>query len=128
MGQPAAKQGDRVTATDTHLVVFPSGDVKPVPLPFSGVLNGGLSGNVRVLGRPAATAGSTADNVPIHAPPPGTGFLSPPANRGTVLTGSSRVRINGRLAARHGDTALTCNDPADLPVGKVVAAGSVFIG
>jgi uncharacterized Zn-binding protein involved in type VI secretion len=38
------------------------------------------------------------------------------------------VFINGKPAARNGDTALTCNDPADLPAGTVVAAGSVNIG
>ena len=34
----------------------------------------------------------------------------------------------GEPAARAGDTAKTCNDPTDLPVGKVVATpGTVFI-
>jgi uncharacterized Zn-binding protein involved in type VI secretion len=32
------------------------------------------------------------------------------------------------MAARNGDMAITCNDPADLPVGQVVAVGTVFIG
>jgi uncharacterized Zn-binding protein involved in type VI secretion len=36
--------------------------------------------------------------------------------------------INGKPAARNGDPAMTCNDPADLPVGSVVAAGTVLIG
>jgi uncharacterized Zn-binding protein involved in type VI secretion len=36
--------------------------------------------------------------------------------------------INGKPAARNGDTAMTCNDPADLPVGSVVALGTVLIG
>ncbi len=36
--------------------------------------------------------------------------------------------INGKQAARNGDTATTCNDPVDLPVGTVVAAGTVLIG
>jgi uncharacterized Zn-binding protein involved in type VI secretion len=38
------------------------------------------------------------------------------------------VTINGKAAARAGDTAKTCNDPTDLPVGVVVAAGLVTIG
>ncbi len=42
--------------------------------------------------------------------------------------GSATVKINGKMAARNGDTAITCNDPADIPVGKVVAAGTVIIG
>jgi uncharacterized Zn-binding protein involved in type VI secretion len=36
--------------------------------------------------------------------------------------------INGKPVARNGDTALTCNDPADLPAGTVVAVGTVLIG
>jgi uncharacterized Zn-binding protein involved in type VI secretion len=42
--------------------------------------------------------------------------------------GSTTVLINGKPAARNGDTALTCNDPADLPAGTVVAVGTVNIG
>jgi uncharacterized Zn-binding protein involved in type VI secretion len=42
--------------------------------------------------------------------------------------GSATVKINGKMAARNSDTAMTCNDPADLPIGQVVAAGTVFIG
>ena len=38
------------------------------------------------------------------------------------------VKINGKGAARAGDTAMTCNDPADMPIGKVVAVGTVMIG
>jgi len=40
------------------------------------------------------------------------------------------VKINGKMAARMGDTAMTCNDPTDLPIGKVVLAGpcKVLIG
>jgi uncharacterized Zn-binding protein involved in type VI secretion len=38
------------------------------------------------------------------------------------------VNINGKPAARNGDTAMTCNDPADLPAGTVVAVGTVAIG
>ncbi len=35
--------------------------------------------------------------------------------------------IHSKPAARTGDTALTCNDPADLPVGTVIAVGTVMI-
>jgi uncharacterized Zn-binding protein involved in type VI secretion len=38
------------------------------------------------------------------------------------------VKINGKMAARNGDMALTCNDPTDLPNGQVIAVGTVFIG
>jgi uncharacterized Zn-binding protein involved in type VI secretion len=132
MGQPAAKQGDQIVATDTHILMVPSpgGPVPtPLPHPFAGMLNGGLSSDVKVLGMPAATVGSTADNLPPHLPtPPGTAFQGPPANKGTVKLGSQTVKINGKGAARNGDVADTCNDPADLPVGTVVAVGTVMFG
>jgi uncharacterized Zn-binding protein involved in type VI secretion len=130
MGKPAAKEGDRVIATDTHVVMIPSpgGPVAtPLPHPFSGLLDGALSADVTIEGKAAAVAGSTATNTPAHVPQGGP-FQSPPANRATVRTGSGTVLVNGKPAARHGDTATTCNDPADLPAGTVVAAGTVLIG
>jgi uncharacterized Zn-binding protein involved in type VI secretion len=132
MGLPAAKQGDRVAANDVHVVMVPSPSgptATPLPHPFAGVLNGGLSADVRICGRPAATVGSTAVNTPPHLPsPPGTSFQRPPANKATIQQGSRTVRINGKPAARAGDKALTCNDPVELPAGTVVAAGTVLIG
>ena len=128
MGQPAAKQGDQVTATDTHLVQPPApGPPVPTPLPFAGIINGGLSSNVNIMGMPAATINSTANNLPPHVPPGGA-FVKPPSNQATIITGSATVMINGNPAARNGDTATTCNDPADLPIGTVVATGTVNIG
>jgi uncharacterized Zn-binding protein involved in type VI secretion len=129
MGQPAAAQGDQVTGSDTHLVIVPSGPPVTQPLPFTGPLTEGLSQDVRVQGRPAAVVGSGAINTPPHVPlAPGTAFSRPPANRATVQSGSTSVRINGKFVARAGDRAMTCNDPVDLPAGKVVAAGPVRIG
>jgi uncharacterized Zn-binding protein involved in type VI secretion len=124
----AAKQGDTVVATDMHLIK-PPGLPPPVltPHPFHGILDGNLSPDVNIMGRPAATMHSTATNKPPHKPIGGT-FVTPPANRGTISMGSGTVFINSKPAARNGDTARTCNDPADLPVGKVVAAGTVNIG
>ncbi len=133
MGQPAAKQDDTIVAVDTHIVLVPSASgTVPTPLPhsFSGKLNGGLSGDVNIMGKPAATVDSIADNQPSHTPtPPGTSFQNPPKNRGTIKIGSTTVKINGKGAARAGDTAETCNDPLDLLVGTVVVAVStVMIG
>ena len=133
MGQPAAKQGDKIVAVDTHIVLVPSPAGAPVPTPlphsFNGLINGNLSSDVNIVGLPAATVDSTADNTPSHIPtPPGTSFQSPPSNKGTIITGSSTVKINGKAVARNGDTAKTCNDPSDLPAGTVVAAGTVLIG
>jgi len=130
MGQPAAKKGDQIIAVDTHIVIVPAppGSV-PLLHPFTGIINGELSGDVKIMGMPAATVGSTADNTPPHIPtPPGTAFQNPPDNKGTIKTGSATVKINGKAAVRVGDAATTCNDPSELPVGTVVAVGTVFIG
>jgi uncharacterized Zn-binding protein involved in type VI secretion len=133
MGAPAAKQGDQIVAVDTHIVMVPAPPGPPVPTPlphpFGGLLNGGLSSDVTIMGMAAATVDSTADAVPPHIPtPPGTAFQNPPKNKGTIKMGSATVTINGKAAARAGDTAETCNDPADAPVGSVVAVGTVMIG
>ena len=116
MGQAAAKQGDRITGNDTH-------QVKGVPtaMPFSGLLMQGLSANVNIMNKPAATLGSIALNTPPH---PG----AVASNQGRVIVGSAKVMINGKPAARNGDTAQTCNEGGDLPVGKVVASGTVNFG
>ncbi|MEM7348228.1 MAG: PAAR domain-containing protein, partial [Chloroflexota bacterium] len=55
-------------------------------------------------------------------------FQKIPTNQGRVVKGRRGVFINGKPAARSGDAANTCNDPADLPVGKIVATGTVMIG
>jgi uncharacterized Zn-binding protein involved in type VI secretion len=132
MAQPAAKANDQVVATDTHIVLVPAGPAlvpTPLPHPFTGIVNGSLATNVKVNGMAAAVVGSTADNAPPHIPtPPGTSFQKPPANRGTIQLGSATVRIGGKAATRNGDTAITCNDPADVPAGTVIAAGTVFVG
>jgi len=132
MGQPAAKQDDQVVAVDTHIVMVPAAPSPvptPLPHPFTGMLNGNLSSDVKIMGKAAATVDSTADNSPAHIPtPPGTTFQKPPANKATIKMGSPTVKINGKMAARNGDIAETCNDPADLPVGQVIAVGTVMIG
>jgi uncharacterized Zn-binding protein involved in type VI secretion len=132
MGLPAAKQGDKVVGVDIHIVMVPAAPSPvptPLPHPFNGMLTGGLSSDVKIMGKPAATVDSTADNTPPHTPtPPGTAFQKPPANKGTVMMGSQTVKINGKKAARATDPVKTCNDPSDLPIGKIVAVGTVFIG
>jgi uncharacterized Zn-binding protein involved in type VI secretion len=130
VGKPAAKQGDKIIATDTHIIMIPSpgGPVPtPTPLPFSGTLVSGLSSDVFIEGKPAATVDSEALNQPMHIPAGGP-FQKPPSNKGKILIGSTGVFINGKPAARQGDPATTCNDPADAPIGQVVAVGTVFIG
>ena len=64
MGQPAAKQGDQVMATDIHIemVPTPGGPVPtPLPDPFTGMLDGGLSGDVQIQGKAAAVVGELRD-------------------------------------------------------------------
>ena len=129
MGQPAAKQGDRITAQDIH-IIQPPGPTSPVPVPhmFNGIIDGDLSSDVNIDGMPAATVNSTATNTPPHIPQGGT-FVNPPRNEARIILGSATVLINNLPAARAGDTALTCNDPVDLPVGTVVVTSStVLIG
>jgi uncharacterized Zn-binding protein involved in type VI secretion len=129
MGQPAAKQGDKVVAVDTHIILVPSpgGPVPtPIPHPFNGIIDASLSTNVMIMRMPAATQGSIADNIPPHIPIGGS-FSKPPTNKAQIITGSPTVMINGKPAARNGDTALTCNDPVDLPQGTVIAVGTVFV-
>jgi uncharacterized Zn-binding protein involved in type VI secretion len=131
MGQPAAKQGDKVIGVDTHIIMIPAPPGPPVPTPlphpFSGTLLQGLSTNVMIQGMPAATVNSVAINMPPHIPQGGP-FQKPPMNQGKIMMGSTTVMINNKPAARTGDTAMTCNDPADMPVGKVVAISTVMIG
>jgi len=132
MGAPAAKKGDQVVAVDIHIVMVPAGPAMvptPLPHPFSGMLDGELSADVNIEGQPAATVESTATNSPAHVPtPPGTSFQKPPADKATIKLGSQTVKINGKAAARAGDIAETCNDPSDVPIGSVIAAGTVLIG
>jgi uncharacterized Zn-binding protein involved in type VI secretion len=128
VGMPAAKKGDQITAEDVHLIQ-PPGTAPPVPTqhPFRGIIRDKLSVNVNIMGQPAAMANSTATNTPAHLPIGGT-FVKAPANRGLIVRGSATVFINGKPAARNNDVAITCNDPIDLPVGRVVAKGTVFVG
>jgi len=130
MGKPAAKQGDKITATDTHILMVPSpgGPVPtPTPMPFVGTIMSGVSTDVFIEGKPAATVDSVAINQPPHIPAAGP-FQKPPTNQGKILVGSTGVFINGKPAARQGDQAITCNDPVDAPIGSVMAVGTVFIG
>ncbi len=85
MGQPAAKQGDQVVATDIHIVMIPSpGGPMPTPLPHP------FAGRARRLAlEPTSTSrasrprsqGSTATNTPAHVPQGGP-FQKPPVQQG----------------------------------------------
>ncbi|MDX2161453.1 MAG: PAAR domain-containing protein [bacterium] len=131
-GMPAAKMGDKVIGMDTHIIMIPAPPGPPVPTPlphpFNGTLMQNLSTNVMIEKKPAATVGSIALNVPPHIPQGGP-FQIPPTNQGNVIIGSATVLINGKPAARNGDTVMTCNDPAPAPTSKIlVPTGTVLIG
>ena len=121
-----------MTAVDMHIVMVPSpgGPVPtPLPHPFMGIIDGNLSTDVKVMGMPAATVGSTASNTPPHIPtPPGTMFQVPPTNKGTIMRGSSTVMINSKPAARTGDTGQTCAEPVPNMAAQIIAVGTVIIG
>ena len=134
MGRAAAKKDDRITAKDNHLIREVVGTVvtqKPLNLDFNGIIDGSLSSNVMINGKPAATKRSSATNSPRHELQllPNQSFVAAPSNQGTITDGSGSVRINGQPAARDGDPAETCHD---LPgaTAKVAVAGnaSVLIG
>ena len=130
MGMPAAKVGDKIQAIDIHIVLIPSpvGPIPtPLPNPFNGIITSGVSTNVNIMGASAATLGSKAINTPPHIPVGGP-FQVPPTNQATIIRGSATVFINNKPASRSGDQALTCNDPVELPIGIVIALGTVFIG
>jgi uncharacterized Zn-binding protein involved in type VI secretion len=135
MGQPAARQGDKVTGIDTHVVMVPAPPAPnpvptPLPHPFSGTITGETISSVTIGGMPAAVVGSTATNAPPHVPtPPGTAFQKPPANKGTVSAGSGTVTIGGKAAARAGDSVRTCNDPQDADTSAIAGGeATVTIG
>lgn len=137
MGMGAAKAGDSiVNAADIHIVLVPSpgGPVPtPQPFPFSGKIASNTSPDVRINGRPAATVGSMANNVPPHIAASGQ-FQVPPTNLGQVMLGSLTVRINGKGAARAGDLCETCHDlppagpQAPPPTVQVAGMSTVRMG
>ena len=127
MGNPAAKQGDTITAVDMHNILPPSTPAVMTPLPFNGIIADGLCQTVLIMGLPAATVDSVAINTPPHIPTGGS-FVKPPDNKATIAMGSSTVNIGGKAAARSGDKANTCNDDGQPQGGTVVASGSVLIG
>lgn len=132
MGIPGAKLSDQVVGVDVHILLIPAAAGVPVPTPvphpFSGQIVGNVSPNVLINGLPAATLGSTAQNMPPHIPL-GAPFAVPPTNMGTLITGSPTVLINNKPAARTGDPVMTCNDPVPAPTCSVVSTTvNVLIG
>ena len=104
---PAAKQNDQVIGTDIHIIMIPAPPGPPIPTPlphpFVGMINGGLSSSVNIMGMAAATQGSTADNTPPHIPQGGP-FQKPPANKATIQLGSPTVMIGNGGGGGSGQT------------------------
>jgi uncharacterized Zn-binding protein involved in type VI secretion len=128
--QPGAKRNDRVVGMDSHFVLVPSPAgpaLTSMAMPFDGALSAELCPSVFLDDQPAAAVGSKATNTVPHVAVTGS-FARPPSNEATVRQGSSTVLFDDRPAARNGDPAVTCNDPADAQRGTVVAAGSVLVG
>lgn len=117
--KPAAKKGDQVIGSDTHIVKG-----VPVQLPFKGKLDHDLSPDVEFEDKAAATEDSVAKNDVPHPGPD-----KPASNEGKVLVPSRTVFVNDKHAARSGDPVKTCNDPVDLPTSVIVIPdGTVIIG
>lgn len=105
-GKQMATQDDRVMGMDVHIMVIPSGPsttTAPLPHPFIGKLNDGLSDDVSIGGKKAALKGSKArHDDPTHLQLPGTiKFQNNPKKEGEVTGGthSERAGYSGR---KHG--------------------------
>jgi uncharacterized Zn-binding protein involved in type VI secretion len=128
MGKPVAKKGDRIKATDTHLVIPAAGGPPvPTPLSYDGEIKKDLCSKTFSEHQAVAVVGSVSVMSPGHMVAPNS-FAKPPSNEGKVFIGAPTVYAEHKAIARDGDVAMTCNDPADLPVGKVVAKGTVYSG
>ena len=125
MPKPAAKKGDSVSAIDVHFEIV-SGQPVLVPNKYEGSLTSGLSPDVLVENKWAATIGSGSEQRPPHAPQQGP-FVKEPTNKGVVISGEATVLINNKPAARSTDVVKTCCDPVDLPVGTISAESTVLI-
>lgn len=129
-GKQMAAQDDRVMGMDVHIMVIPSGPsttTVPLPHPFIGKLDDGLSDDVSIGDKKAALKGSKAKHDdPTHMQLPGTiKFQNNPKKEGEVTGGtSSTVKIDGKEAAVIGSLVTTCNDIGARNNSTVIAAGA----
>jgi uncharacterized Zn-binding protein involved in type VI secretion len=93
---PAAKQNDQIVGVDTHIIMIPAPPGPPIPTPlphpFAGMITSACSTSVKIMGMPAATVDSMADNMPPHIPQGGP-FQKPPTNKAKIIMGSPDVFI-----------------------------------
>ena len=129
-GKQMAAQDDRVMGMDVHIMVVPSGPsttTAPLPHPFIGKLNDGLSDDVSIGDKKAAVWGSKSKyDDPTHMQLPGTiKFQNNPKKEGEVTGGTSpSVKIDGKEAAVIGSLVSTCNDIGARNNSTVIAAGA----
>lgn len=129
-GKQMAAQDDRVMGMDVHIMVVPSGPsttTAPLPHPFIGKLNDGLSDDVSIGDKKAALKGSKAKHDDsMHMQLPGTiKFQNNPKKEGEVTGGtSSTVKIDGKETAVIGSLVTTCNDIGARNNSTVIAAGA----
>ena len=129
-GKQMAAQDDRVMGMDVHIMVVPSGPsttTAPLPHPFIGKLNDGLSDDVSIGDKKAAVWGSKSKHDdPTHMQLPGTiKFQNNPKKEGEVTGGTSpSVKIDGKEAAVIGSLVSTCNDIGARNNSTVIAAGA----
>ena len=129
-GKQMAAQDDRVMGMDMHIMVIPSGPsttTAPLPHPFMGKLDDGLSDDVSIGDKKAALKGSKAKHDDsMHMQLPGTiKFQNNPKKEGEVTGGTSpTVKINGKETAVIGSLVTTCNDIGARNNSTVIAAGA----
>lgn len=129
-GKQMAAQDDRVMGMDVHIMVIPSGPsttTVPLPHPFIGKLDDGLSDDVSIGDKKAALKGSKAKHDDsMHMQLPGTiKFQNNPKKEGEITGGTSpSVKIDGKEAAVIGSLVTTCNDIGARNNSTVIAAGA----
>ena len=128
MGTPAAVAGDQITGICVgHQTISPVGNPIPAPpMPFAAPLTTGLSTSVLIGGKPAAVVGSGGLAVPphvgLHASDP---FMAPPMQRGTVVSGSPTVLVEGKPLATMSSSCTMCMGPA---TSLVATGATVLVG
>lgn len=128
MGAPAIVMNDKITGTCAiHLIPNPaSGAPQPgPPFPFSAPVVTGVVATVQIGGKPAAVMGNQGVNTPPHVGlHPSDPFLAPPAQMGTIVSGSTSVMIGGQPAATASSQCTCCSTPGTL----VPSVSDVLIG
>jgi len=95
-------------------------------MPFSAPLTSGLASTVFIAGKPAALAGASGMCVPPHVGlHPSDPFFVPAQQKGTVMSGSATVLIEGKAAATAQSQCTMCLGSA---VSLVATAATVLIG